>query len=129
MTLSFLYTTPFGRTQQKTITAGKLDVQDEPFKTNHFLPFLDVVSYHGKDMSEIKYDVTGWMVSKGSGRGALEPSSQNISLKKSAIVIKNDNTICAAGAVVTTMANIHKDLHTESQIKNGFNTFRGLQLR
>lgn len=69
MALSFSYSTPFGRTQHKSITTGKVDVMDEPFGVTYVLPLLDVVSYHGVDMSEIRYDVTGWMVPKGSGRG------------------------------------------------------------
>lgn len=50
-------------------------------------------------------------------------------MKRSVITIKNDDTLCAARAVVTAIASLHRELYTESQIKNGFNASRGLQLR
>ena len=43
------------------------------------------------------------------------------------ITIKNSDSTCAARALVTAVANLSKDLWTESQLHNGFGKSRKLQ--
>ena len=49
-----------------------------------------------------------------------------VSRKNCIITVKNDDTICLARSVVISLANLHPERWSNTQIKNGFNSSRKL---
>ena len=53
-------------------------------------------------------------------------TKDTVSRKGCIITVKNDDTICLARAVVTSLANLHSERWSKTQLKNGFNSSRKL---
>ena len=76
-------------------------------------------------MNEIRIEIQTIIIPRGKGR--LCATKNNLARKTSIISIKNSDTICAARAIVTAMANQNKHLWSKTQLKDGFNKSRRLQ--
>ena len=54
-------------------------------------------------------------------------TKDTVSRKNCIITVKNDDTICLARSVVTSLANLHPERWSKTQLKNGFNSSGKLQ--
>ena len=77
------------------------------------------------NLKDIQIVVLSHKVPRGTGR--LLTTKTNIARKKGIITIQNDDSLCAARAIVTAKANLEPDKWSETQLKNGFNKSRLLQ--
>ena len=77
------------------------------------------------NLKDIQIVVLSHKVPRGTGR--LMTTKTNIARKKGIITIQNDDSLCAARAIVTAKANLEPDKWSETQLKNGFNKSRLLQ--
>ena len=90
---------------------------------------LETAEYRDSPIHEIKFTVFS---AKSTARctGRLRPTKFNLTKKRTLIPIINSDSMCAARAVVTAMANLNpNNVRSKSQIKNGFNASRVLQKR
>ena len=62
-----------------------------------------------------------------TGKGRLYLTKDTISRKGCIITVKNDDTTCLARSIVMTMANLHPEEWTKTQLHDGFNKLRKLQ--
>ena len=95
------------------------------FKLNHLMHVIDTLDYKEIDLENCKIIIQS--VKIPSGKGRLYLSKQTVNRKRSIIMIKNDDSICLARAIVTAYANIHPENYTTTQLKDGFNKSRKLQ--
>ena len=61
------------------------------------------------------------------GKGRLTITKDDTGRKRCIIMVRNTDTICLSGAIITAVANVNKDMWTETQLKDGFNKSRLLQ--
>ena len=62
-----------------------------------------------------------------TGKGRLYLTKDTVSTKNCVITVKNDDTICLAGAIVTAYANLKPERWSKTELKNGFNSSIKLQ--
>ena len=87
---------------------------------------LETAIYREAPISELELTVKSAKAQRATGR--LYPTKKNLAKKKSLTIIKNLDTMCAARAIVTGLANLNPGGRwSKSQIKNGFNASRKLQ--
>ena len=87
------------------------------------------IEYKEVPSEEIRIEVQSFRIPRGSRRlrGQLRATKKSLGRKKSLITIRNCDSLCAARAVVTAVANLNKEKWTESEIHNGFDKSRRLQ--
>ena len=98
-------------------------VQD--FKLGNLENIINILEYRAILIDKCKIVVQSIKIPAGKGR--LYLTKDTVSGKNCIIMIKNDNTICLARAVVTAYANLHPERWSKAQLKNGFNSSRKLQ--
>ena len=98
-------------------------VQD--FKLGDLDAIINILEYRAIPIENCKIVVQSVKIPTGKGR--LYLTKDTISRKNCIITIKNDDTICLARAVVTSLANLHPEKWTKTQLHDGFNKSRKLQ--
>ena len=97
----------------------------ENFKLGDLENVINIMEYRGISLETSKIVVQSVKIPTGKGR--LYLTKDTISRKGCIITVKNDDTICLARAVVTSLANLHPERWSKTQLKNGFNSSRKLQ--
>ena len=98
-------------------------VQD--FKLGDLENVINILEYRAIPIEKCKIVVQSVKIPAGKGR--LYLTKDTVSRKNCIITIKNDDTICLAGAVVTANANLKPERWSKTKLKNGFNSSRKLQ--
>ena len=98
-------------------------VQD--FKPGNLENVISILEYQAIQIEKCKIVVQSVKIPAGKGR--LYLMKDTVSQKNCIIIIKNDDTICVAKAVVTAYANLPPERWSKTQLKNGFNSSRKLQ--
>ena len=98
-------------------------VQD--FKLGNLETVINILEYQAIPIEKCKIVVQSVKIPAGKGR--LYLTKDTVSRKNCIITVKNDDTICLARSVVTSLANLHPERLSETQLKNGFNSSRKLQ--
>ena len=105
------------------ISTKLLKVSD--FKLNQLLDVINTLEYKEIYLENCKIIIQS--VKIPSGKGRLYLSKQTVNRKQCIITIKNNDTICLARSIVTAYANLHPEIYTTTQLKDGFNKSRKLQ--
>ena len=98
---------------------------DERFFYTLLKSVLEYVEHKEVRLDEVKAEIQSTRVPWGKGR--LTITKDNTGRKRCIITVRNTDTICLSGAIITAVANVNKDMWTETQLKNGFNKSRLLQ--
>ena len=107
------------------ISTPLIKIQDGKISLWDLERYFRVLEYKEIPLNEIKIEIQTTIIPKGKGR--LYATKNNLARKTSVISIKNTDTICAARAIVTAMANQNKHLWDKTSLMNGFNKSRRLQ--
>ena len=97
----------------------------ESFKLGDLENVINILEYRAILIEKCKIIVQSVKIPTGKGR--LYLTKDTISRKGCIITVKNDDTICLARAVVTSLANLHPEKWTKTQLHDGFNKSRKLQ--
>ena len=97
----------------------------ESFKLGDLENVINILEYRAIPIEKCKIIVQSVKIPTGKGR--LYLTKDTISRKGCIITVKNDDTICLARAVVTSLANLHPEKWTKTQLHDGFNKSRKLQ--
>ena len=97
----------------------------ENFKLGDLENVINILEYRAIPIEKCKIVVRSVKIPTGKGR--LYLTKDTVSRKGCIITVKNDDTICLARAVVTSLANLHPERWSKTQLKNGFNNSRKLQ--
>ena len=97
----------------------------ENFKLGDLENVINILEYRAIPIEKCKIVVQSVKIPTGKGR--LYLTKDTVSRKGCIITVKNDDTICLARAVVTSLANLHSERWSKTQLKNGFNSSRKLQ--
>ena len=97
----------------------------ENFKLGDLENVVNILEYRAIPIEKCKIVVQSVKVPTGEGR--LYLTKDTVSRKGCIITVKNDDTICLARAVVTSLANLHPERWSKTELKNGFNSSRKLQ--
>ena len=89
-------------------------VQD--FKLADLENVINILEYHAIPLEKCKIVVQSVKIPTGKGRFYL--TKDTISRKSCVIMVKNNDTICLARAVVTAYANLHPERWSKTQLKN-----------
>ena len=95
------------------------------FKLGDLENVINILEYRAIPIEKCKIVVQSVKVPTGKGR--LYLTKDTVSRKGCIITVKNDDTICLARAVVKSLANLHSERWSKTQLKNGFNSSRKLQ--
>ena len=95
------------------------------FKPGDLENVINILEYRAIPIEKCKIVVQSVKVPTGKGR--LYLTKDTVSRKGCIITVKNDDIICLARAVVTSLANLHSERWSKTQLKNGFNNSRKLQ--
>ena len=87
---------------------------------------IRILEYRG--ISIEKCNIVVQSVGVPAGKGRLHLTKDTVSRKNCIITVKNNDTTCLARSIVTAMANLHPEIWTKTQLKNGFNGSRKLQM-
>ena len=87
--------------------------------------YFRALEYKEIPLNEIRIEIQTTIIPRGKGR--LCATKNNLARKTSVISIKNSDSICAARAIVTAMANQNKHLWDKTSLQDGFNKSRRLQ--
>ena len=98
-------------------------VQD--FKLGDLETIINILEYRAIPIEKCKIVVQSVKIPAGKGR--LYLAKDTVSRKRAIVMIKNDDTTCLAGSIVTAMANLHPEKWTKTQLQDGFNKSRNLQ--
>ena len=98
-------------------------VQD--FKLGDLETVINILEYRAIPIEKCKIVVQSVKIPTGKGR--LYLTKDTVSRQGCIITVKNDDTTCLAGSIVTTMANLHPERWPKPQLKNGFSGSRKLQ--
>ena len=98
-------------------------VQD--FKLGDLENVINILEYRVIPIEKCKIVVQSVKIPAGKGR--LYPTKDTVSRKNCIVTVKNDDTICLARSVVTSLANLHPERWSKTELKNGFNSSRKLQ--
>ena len=96
----------------------------ENFKLGDLENVINIFEYRAIPIEKCKIVVQSVKI---PSKGRLYLTKDTISRKNCIITIKNDDTICLARAVVTSLANLYPERWPKIQLKNGFNSSRKLQ--
>ena len=97
----------------------------ENFKLGDLENVINIMEYRGIPLETSKIVVQSVKIPTGKGR--LYLTKDTISRKGCIITVKNDDTTCLARSIVMTMANLHPEKWTKTQLHDGFNKSRKLQ--
>ena len=97
----------------------------ENFKLGDLENVVNIMEYRGIPLETSKIVVQSVKIPTDKGR--LYLTKDTISRKGCIITVKNDDTTCLARSIVTTMANLHPEKWTKTQLHDGFNKSRKLQ--
>ena len=97
----------------------------ENFKLGDLENVINILEYRAIPIEKCKIVVQS--VKVPTGKGKLYLTKDTVSRKGCIITVKNDDTTCLARAVVTSLANLHPERWSKTQLKNGFNSSRKLQ--
>ena len=97
----------------------------ESFKLGDLENIINIMEYCGIPLETSKIIVQSVKIPTGKGR--LYLTKDTISRKGCIIMVKNDDTTCLARSIVTSMANLHSERWTKTQLHDGFNKSRKLQ--
>ena len=97
----------------------------ENFKLGDLENVINILEYRAIRIEKCKIVVQSVKIPTGKGR--LYLMKDTISRKGCIITVKNDDTICLARAVITSLANFHPERWSKTQLRNGFNSSRKLQ--
>ena len=86
---------------------------------------LEYGEYKEVPLDEVKVEIQSTRIPRGKGR--LTITKDNTDRKRCIITVRNTDTVCLSRAIVTAVANVNKDMWTETQLKDGFNKSRLLQ--
>ena len=98
-------------------------VQD--FKPADLEQVIKILEYQDIPLENCKIVVQSVKIPAGKGR--LYLTKDTVSRKTCVIMVKNDDTICLARAIVTAYANLKHERCSNTQLKNGFNKSKKLQ--
>ena len=98
-------------------------VQD--FKLGDLETIINILEYRAIPIEKCKIVVQSVKIPAGKGR--LYLTNDTVSRKRSIVTVKNDDTTCLARSIVMTMANLHPEKWTKTQLQDGFNKSRKLQ--
>ena len=87
----------------------------ENFKLGDLENVINILEYRAIPIQKCKIVVQSVKVPTGKGR--LYLTKDTISRKGCIITVKNDDTICLARAVVTSLANLHPEKWSKTQLK------------
>ena len=96
----------------------------EDFKLGDLENVINILEYRAIPIEKCKIVVQSIKIPAGKGR--LYLTKDTVSRKNCIITVKNDDTICLARSVVTSLANLHPERWPKTQLKNGFNSSRKL---
>ena len=97
----------------------------ENFKLGDLENVINILEYRAILIEKCKIVVQNVKIPTGKGR--LYLTKDTISRKGCIITVKNDDTICLARAVITSLANLHPERWSKTQLKNGFTSSRKFQ--
>ena len=97
----------------------------ESFKLGDLENVINILEYRAIPIEKCKTIVQSVKIPTGKGR--LYLTKDTISRKCCIITVKNDDTICLARAVVTSLANLHPEKWTKTQLHDGFNKSRNFR--
>ena len=97
----------------------------ENFKLGDLENVINILEYRATPIEKCRIVVQSVKIPTGKGR--LYLTKDTISRKGCIITVKNDDTTCLARSIVTTMANLHAEKWTKTQLHDGFNKSRKLQ--
>ena len=97
----------------------------ENFKLGDLENVINILEYRAIPIEKCKIVVQSVKIPTGKGR--LYLTKDTVSRKGCIITVKNDDTICLARAVITSLANLHPERWSKPQLRNGFNSSRKLQ--
>ena len=97
----------------------------ENFKLGDLENVVNIMEYRGIPLETSKIVVQSVKIPTGKGR--LYLTKDTISRKGCIITVKNDDTTCLTRSIVMTMANLHPEKWTKTQLHDGFNKLRKLQ--
>ena len=97
----------------------------ENFKLGELENVINILEYRAIPIEKCKIVVQSVKVPTGKGR--LYLTKDAVSRKGCIITFKNNDTICLTRAMVTSLANLHPERWSKTQLKNGFNSSRKLQ--
>ena len=97
----------------------------ENFKLGDLENVINILEYRAIPIEKCKIVVQSVKIPTGKGR--LYLTKDTVSRKGCIITVKNDDTICLARAVITSLANLHPERWSKTQLRNGFNSSRRLQ--
>ena len=97
----------------------------ENFKLGDLENVINILEYRAILIEKCKIVVQSVKVPTGKGR--LYLTKDTVSRKGCIITVKNDDTICLERAVITSLANLHPERWSKTQLRNGFNSSRKLQ--
>ena len=108
----------------KAISTKFKKVQD--FELGDLDDVIRILEYRG--ISIEKCNIIVQSVKLPVGKGRLLLTKDTVSRKNCIITVKNNDTTCLARSIVTALANLHPEKWTKTQLKNGFNGSRKLQM-
>ena len=95
------------------------------FKPGDLEQVIKILEYRDIPLEKCKIVVQS--VKIPDGKGSLYLTKDTVSRKNCIITVKNDDTICLAGAIVMAYANLKHERWSKTQLKNRFNSSRKLQ--
>ena len=98
----------------------------ENFKLGFLDNVINILEYRAIPIE--KCNIVVQSVGVPAGKGRLHLMKDTISRKNCIITVKNNDTTCLSRSIVTALANLHPEKWTKTQLKNGFNGSRKLQM-
>ena len=87
----------------------------ENFKLGDLENVINILKYRAIPIEKCKIVIQSVKVPTGKGR--LYLTKDTVSRKGCIITVKNDDTICLARAMITSLANLHPERWSKTQLK------------
>ena len=85
---------------------------------------IKILEYRSIPLENCKLTIQSVKIPAGKGRLYLTKDTVS---RKNCLIIKNDDTICLARAIVTAYANLKPERWSKTQLQDGFNKSRKLK--
>ena len=108
----------------KAISTKFKKVQD--FELGDLENIIKILEYRAIPIE--KCNIVVQSVGVPAGKGRLHLTKDTVSRKNCIITVKNNDLTCLSRSIVTALANLHPEKWTKTQLKNGFNGSRKLQM-